>query len=282
MRRILCVVSALSVLASAQTKRGRTSATTHGSRTHGPSRGSLLLQGGVGDSEEIGSAFRTLAGGAGAHIVVIPTASVGDAGPPGMEDFLMRRNKVRFGVGRVTVLHSLDRATSDSESFVEPLGRATGVWILGGFPGHLINSYLGTRTERAIRKVLDRGGVVGGESAGAMIQASWMDATDNDFTPEMSALIQANVRSGFGLLTRSAIFPHFDKRGAEAVLRFSAEHPDEFGIGIDEETALIVTSDVGRVVGRGRVSVYDGRHRPTNPLVFRNGERFDLAAWKRK
>jgi cyanophycinase-like exopeptidase len=37
-------------------------------------------------------------------------------------------------VAEVTVLHSLDRATSDSDRFVEPLRRATGVWILGGFP----------------------------------------------------------------------------------------------------------------------------------------------------
>ena len=51
-------------------------------------------------------AFRALAGAAAAHIVVIPTASVGDAGPPGMISFLVRRNKGKFGVSAVTVLHS--------------------------------------------------------------------------------------------------------------------------------------------------------------------------------
>jgi cyanophycinase len=189
----------------------------------------------------------------------------------------MREN---FGVGAVTVLHSLDRATSDSDRFVEPLRSATGVWILGGFPGRLVHSYLGTRTERAIRELLDRGGVVGGESAGAMIQASWLDTTDDEFTPDIRALIQAYGRGGFGLLTRAAVFPHFDKRGSEAAVRFSAEYPDQLGIGIDEETALIVKGDRAQVVGQGTVSVYDGRRRAANPVVLRRGDRYDLAARK--
>ena len=42
--------------------------------------------------------------------------------------------------------------------------------MLGGFPERLVHAYLGTKVERAINELLDRGGVVGGESAGAMIQ----------------------------------------------------------------------------------------------------------------
>ena len=250
------------------------------SLTHGPSRGSLVLQGGVGLNHAIDSAFVALAGGAASHIVVIPTASVGDAGPPGMVTFLARRMRESFGVGAVTVLHSLDRATSDSDRFVEPLRSATGVWILGGFPERLVHSYLGTRTERAIRELLDRGGVVGGESAGAMIQASWLDTTDDEFTPEIRGLIQTYGRGGFGFLTRAAVFPHFDKRGSEAAVKFSAEYPDQLGIGIDEETALIVKGDRAQVVGQGTVNMYDGRRRAASPVVLRNGDRYDLAAGK--
>ncbi|MBL8232212.1 MAG: hypothetical protein JNL98_27200 [Bryobacterales bacterium] len=50
-------------------------------RARAPRRGSLLLSGGVGGNPEIDSTFRTLGGGAASHIAVIPTASVGDAGP---------------------------------------------------------------------------------------------------------------------------------------------------------------------------------------------------------
>jgi cyanophycinase len=249
--------------------------------THGPARGSLVLQGGVGLNQAIDSAFVALAGGPTSHLVVIPTASVGDAGPPGMATSLARRMQHDFGVDAVTVLHSLDRTTSDSDRFVEPLRTATGVWILGGFPERMVKSYLGTRTERAIRALLDRGGVVGGESAGAMIQGSWLDTSDDeDFTPDVRAVIARYGRAGFSLLTDAAVFPHFDKRGPDAAVKFSTEYPDQLGIGIDEETALIVKGDHAEVVGQGRVCVYDGRRRAVTPVVLRSGDRYDLGARK--
>jgi cyanophycinase len=279
MNRIIWVLVVLPALAAAQDKRSPDEP-AQDSLTHGPSRGSLLLQGGVGFNHAIDSAFVALAGGPASHIVVIPTASVGDAGPPGWESNVARNVRENFGVGAVMVLQSLDRATSDSDRFVQPLRSATGVWILGGFPERLVNSYLGTRTERAIRELLDRGGVVGGESAGAMIQGSWLDTTEDGFPPDAYALIQTYGRGGFGLLTRAAVFPHFDKRGSEAAARFSAEYPDQLGIGIDEETALVVKGDHAQVVGRGTVSMYDGRGRASIPVVLRSGDRYDLAARK--
>jgi cyanophycinase len=253
-----------------------------GSTTHGPSRGSLVLQGGVGLNAAITAVFIALAGGPSSHIVVIPTAMVGDAGPPGWETYLARRMKDSWGVAAITVLQSLDRETSNSDQFVAPLRTATGVWILGGFPRNLVHSYLGTKTERAIRDLLNRGGVVGGESAGAMIQASWLDTTDDeDFTADDRLLIKANGRAGFNLLTSAAVFPHFDTRGPDAALTFSREHPDQLGIGIDEETALVVKGDHAEVVGLRTVSLYDGRRRgAANPVVLHSGGRFDLAARK--
>ena len=262
--------------AAAEGPRAQTSA------THGPSRGSLVLQGGVGLNPAITSAFIAMAGGASSHVVVIPTAMVGDAGPPGWEAHVARRMKDDWGVAAVSVLQSLDRDTSNSDRFVEPLRRATGVWILGGFPRNLVHSYLGTKTERAIRDLLDRGGVVGGESAGAMIQASWLDTTDaEDFTAADRSLIKANGRAGFDLLTGAAIFPHFDKRGPEDAVKFSRGHPDQLGIGIDEETALVVKGDRAEVVGLNTVSLYDGRRRgAANPVVLRSGDRYDFSARK--
>lgn len=169
LRAALAVVIFAAAYAYPQSAPNKSAPLLQNSPTHGPSRGSLVLLGGIRPGPAIYSAFVTLAGGASSHIVVIPTASIGDAGPPGWVLYLTRRMKETFGVADVTVLHSLDRVTADSDRFVEPLRNATGVWILGGFPGRMVYSYLGTRTERAIHELLDRGGVVGGESAGAMI-----------------------------------------------------------------------------------------------------------------
>jgi cyanophycinase len=253
--------------------------------THGPARGSLVLQGGVGLNPVIASAFVALAGGPGSHIVVIPTASVGDAGPPGMATSLARRMKESLGVAEVTVMHATDRAEADSDTFIEPLRRSTGLWMLGGFPENLVHAYLGTKVERAINELLDRGGVVGGESAGAMIQGSWLDTTDNDgFTPEILAVIREHASgAGFGLLANTAIFPHFDKRGTAAAIKESMADPDQLAIGIDEETALIISGAVAKVVGSGTASMYDGtgRRAPT-VVILRSGDRYDLSTRRKE
>ena len=252
--------------------------------TRGPSRGALLLQGGVGKNRPVDSAFVALAGGASAHIVVIPTASVGDAGPPGFEARLAERVKAEFGVARVSVLHTTLRASADSESFVAPLRSASGVWILGGFPPNLVGRYLGTLTERAIREVLDRGGVVAGQSAGAMIQASWLDTTDDEFTPEIRAIAGRHPGgAGFGLLTNAGIFPHFDTRGPGAAVAEIAAHPDQLAIGIDNAAALIVRGDRAEVVGQGTVSMYNGAAPGTpNVTVLRSGDTYDLVARRKR
>jgi len=229
------------------------------------------------------SNLQALAGGPASHIVVIPSASVDDAGPPGMVTSLARRMKESLGVSAVTVLHTIDRANSDSDAFVEPLRKATGVWMLGGFPERLVQKYLGTKTERAIKELLDRGGVVGGESAGAMIQASWLDTTDSEFTPEVRTLIRTHSRGGFGLLTSAAIFPHFDKRGSADAVKESAMHPNQLAIGIDEATALVVRGDHAEVVGLGTVSFYNGAAPSgANAVVLRSGGKYDLAARRKQ
>jgi cyanophycinase-like exopeptidase len=108
-----------------------------------------------------------------------------------------------------------------------------------------------------------------------------LDTTDDEFTPEIRALIKTYGRGGFGFLKRAAVFPHFDERGSDAAVKFSAEYPDELGIGIDNATALIIKGDRVEVIGQGTVSIYDGRRRGgADPVVLSSGDRYDLAAGK--
>ena len=258
------------------------------SSSRGPAGGSLLLAGGVEPNAAIDGAFVTLAGGRGSHIVLIPTASLPETMPtemlPEVMVFLERRMKERFGVSAVTVLHTHDRARSDSDSFTEPLRRATGVWMMGGFPERLVHSYLSTKTELAIRQLLDRGGVVGGESAGAMIQGSWLDSTESEFTPKIRALMQTHAGGGgFGLVTRAAVFPHFDARGPDEAKKETAAHAGLLAIGIDNQTALIVKGDRVEVVGLGTVSLYSAPGRGSSDVVIlRSGERYDLSSRRKR
>src|SRR5258708_40081045 len=70
----------------------------------------------------------------------------------------------------VTFLNAKDRAEADSEAFVGPLKTANAVAFDGGRQWRLVDVYAGTLTEREIKAVLDRGGLIAGSSAGATIQ----------------------------------------------------------------------------------------------------------------
>ncbi len=117
-----------------------------------------------------------------------------------------------------------------------------------------------------------------------MIQGSWLDTTDSEWTPEIHHLIQKHpTGAAFGLLTNAAVFPHFDERGPAAAVRESAAHPDQLAIGIDSETALIVCGVLGEVVGAGTVSMYDGSARSApDVVILRSGDRYDLSTRRKQ
>ena len=150
----------------------------------GPVRGTLILTG--GDQETALKEFVELAGGPDANIVYIPTAASSlrlpsgliwewlnsDELPANTPEFKAELCKM-FGIKNITILHTRNRKTANSEDFVKPLRSAQGVWISGGNAGRLSKAYLDTLTQRELQAVLERGGVIGGNSAGAIIQGSY-------------------------------------------------------------------------------------------------------------
>ena len=115
--------------------------------------------------------FAALAGGARASVVMIPTAADLNVFTPESPAQLQQWWKSDFGVTDLTLMDTRNRQEAESEAFVAPLRKATGVYIVGGHLTNLLDVYLGTRTEREIKAVAERGGVIGGASAGAMIRA---------------------------------------------------------------------------------------------------------------
>ncbi|MCH7847686.1 MAG: Type 1 glutamine amidotransferase-like domain-containing protein, partial [Planctomycetes bacterium] len=142
----------------------------------GPTNGSLVIVGG-GLTPQIAQRFIELAGGPDANIIVIPTAMGGDNAVASGQSFA--RRLAGYGAKNVTVLHTRDRDEANSDAFVQPLTEAGGVWFGGGRQWRLADAYLGTKTEQALRGVLDRGGVIGGSSAGATIQGSYLVRGDS-------------------------------------------------------------------------------------------------------
>jgi len=222
----------------------------------GPRRGSLMAVGGGTIPEDIYRRFLRMAGGPDARIVLIPTAGAED----GSHDAWTALERLRdAGARRIEVLHTRNRRIADLEAFAGPLGDASGVWISGGRQWRLSQVYLHTRTHQELQGVLDRGGVVAGNSAGASALASFLVRGARD-TNEV--LVEPENQEGFGFLRQVAIDQHLMARGRENdLMELLRTHPQLLGLGLNEGGALIVTGDLAEVVG-ARVAVYD----VTDPL----------------
>ena len=145
---------------------------------YGPTKGTLIIIGG-GSLKDTGilETFLRLAGGKDARLVVVPTAG-GNKNADGRirvydKDKVVAPWKKR-GFQHVRMLHTHDPKVADTEEFAAVLADATAVWFDGGRQWNLVDSYKNTRTDRAFHKVLERGGVIAGSSAGATIQGDYL------------------------------------------------------------------------------------------------------------
>jgi cyanophycinase len=239
--------------------------------TVGPAHGTLVVVGGGQLGAEIVDKFISLAGGKDAHVVVIPTAGEDNAPIHPDDSFLLKA-----GVKHLTILHTRDPKVADSEAFVAPLKSAQAVWIVGGRQWRLADAYLGTRTEKELWGVLERGGVIGGSSAGATIQGSYLvrGAVEGN-----AVMMSPGHEKGFGFLRGVAVDQHLITRHREKdMLPVIEKHPDLLGIGLDESTAIVVTGDQFEVIGKSKVAIYDN---PKNFYWLNPGDRFDLKQRRR-
>ena len=240
----------------------------------GPTSGSLVVAGGGINDPAIYERFVSLAGGPEAPIVVIPTAGTGES----YGDFWPGLQRLRdAGAVNLKVLHTRDPQEADREDFVAPLRQARGVWFSGGRQWRLVDAYLGTRTLAEIRGVLERGGVVGGSSAGATIQGSYLARGDTS----TNTIMMGDHTEGFGFLANVAIDQHLIQRNRHFDLVEVIEaHPELLGIGLDEDTAIVVRGDTFEVIGSGYVAIYDSTNVKDGGWKFfflAPGDRYDLS-----
>lgn len=216
--------------------------------------GTLVIVGGGGMPKGLMNRFVELAGGVDdAKLVYVPCS----------EQIVLLENQStvhqwnRMGVKNATFIHTKDRRKANSdEEFLKPLSDATGIWFGGGRQWNFSDSYYGTKAQAMMKDVLKRGGVIGGSSAGASIQASFLARA----TPinNYDILAPGYLRGGLGFLSGVAIDQHFTQRGRQKDMTLLVNrYPQMLGIGIDESTALIVEKSIGTVVGKGDVYFYD-------------------------
>ena len=242
----------------------------------GPAKGSLMLIGGGGPLDDILiKKVIELAGGPDELIVLVPTAG----GAANYDETFRGLGQFRqAGAKNLRLLHTYDRAVADSDSFVEPLRGARGVFLFGGTNAILADAYLSTRTQRELVEVLSRGGVVAGTSAGAEIQGSFMPR-GNSNDPNGDVLI-GDHQIGLNLLHHVAVDAHVLVKNRQFdMLQITDLHPELLGIAIDEQTGIVVQQDQVEVIGRSYVLIYDNQRSipPNGGFYFlKSGDRYNL------
>jgi cyanophycinase len=228
---------------------------------YGPPKGTLVIQGGGSDvGTGIFETFINKAGGLGANIVVVPTAG-GNKNPDGTWKVYTEEQVVagwkKRGVSNVHMLHTHDPKIADTEEFAKILRDANGVWFDGGRQWNVVDSYANTLTLKEFHKVLERGGVIGGSSAGATIQGDYLvrgaiAGSEIVMTPE------PEHEHGFAFLRKVAIDQHINTRNRwDDIIPVIKKYPNMLGIGLSEGTAIVVTGDRFQVIGKWKVAVHD-------------------------
>src|SRR3954451_4367033 len=253
---------------------------------YGPEKGTLVIQGG-GSAEGTGidETYVNLAGGPDAKIIIIPTAG-GNREKDGKlivyeEDKIVAPWK-KLGLANVHMLHTADPKAADTEAFAATLRDAKGVWFNGGRQWNCVDSYANTLTLREFRDVLNRGGVIGGSSAGATIQGDYL-VRGAVAGPQIVMTPEPEHQHGFSFLRRSAIDQHINTRNRwDDIIPVIQKYPNLLGIGLSEGTAIVVTGDHFRVIGKWKAAIHDNTriYQPWEKpyYVLSAGDEYDMKA----
>lgn len=198
-----------------------------------------------------------------ASVIIVPTAAVtgpAKAANDGVTHFSA------LG-GNASQLMVLERKQANDSRFIEPAKNADVVYFTGGDPDHLLSTLRGTMLLWMLRDGLERGMVLGGSSAGAMVLGSVMRR------PPLYSDGGGGNRwvEGLGIAPNICVLPHHEGRNPAEVateLRWSAPEGVIY-LGIDARTGVVGGPDRWRVTGFGNVVVYRG----SDYDVFAPGER---------
>jgi len=257
MRTLICAA----ILLSAATLGPRASQAPPDAPEYGPAKGTLVIVGGgTLTGSGIQEKFIELAGGPEKNFVIVPTAG-GNRNPQGeliaYEEARIVAPWLRLGLKHVRMLHTHDPKVADTEAFANVLRTADAVWFNGGRQWNIVDSYANTLTYREFHKVLERGGVIGGSSAGATIQGEYLVRGDTS-GPDVMMTAEPNHQEAFKFLRRVAIDQHINTRNRwDHLIPVIQKYPKFLGIGLSEATAIIVKGDTFEVMGAWKVAVHD-------------------------
>ena len=253
---------------------------------YGPAKGTLVI---VGGGNTLGTGivekFIELAGGPEKRFIIVPTAGGNKTADGAIREYKEEQviaAWIKRGVKNVKMLHTHDPKVADTEEFVKDLRLADAVWFDGGRQWNIVDSYANTLTFKEFHKVLERGGVIGGSSAGATIQGDYLvrgavAGAQIMMTPEKEH------EHGFAFLRKTAIDQHINARMRwDDLSEVIQKMPNLLGIGLSEGTAIIVKGDTFEVMGKWKVAIHDNQrlYQPWEKpyYILQAGDVYDMKA----
>ena len=238
--------------------------------------GHLVIVGGHEDREDdklILKRFVELSGGPGARLFVLTAAST-------LHDEMWTLYDEAFkalGVEHRSTAAIASRDDAGDEAVAARILESDGIFMTGGDQKRLLALIGGTRVDHAMHVALrERGACIGGTSAGASAMSEHMlfDGT-REVLPQKGLV---HLAAGLGFLRRAIVDQHFSERQRLGrLLSVVAQNPHQLGIGIDEDTALVVRPQRGlEVVGDGSVTLVDGREMLSNYVDVGNRDALEL------
>lgn len=221
-----------------------------------PRRGPLIAIGGAEDKlgdRAVLSEVIARAGGDKAIVALFPTASTMPGELAGMYEPIFRSMGAEVRVVRIET-----RADGEDPRVLSQLEGVTAIFFTGGAQGRIVTLLGGTPLAKAIRRAHKSGVVVAGTSAGASVVCDHMIAQGKKgYAPRRQSVTLA---PGLGLTKRLVIDQHFAQRHRIGRLFAAvALNPFLLGVGIDEDTAIVLDADnCIEVFGRGTVTIIDG------------------------
>mgnify|MGYP002779475443 CR=1 FL=1 len=215
--------------------------------------GALIVIGGHEDKDGERAILREVASRLGGGRLVL--ATLASHRPEGyLESY--QRAFADLGVSDIVELYVTDRREARSPEKLALLDGAAGVFFSGGDQLRLASQIGDTPLERRVKALHRSGGVLAGTSAGASAMGEVMMVRGAGL--ETHRIGDLQMAAGLGLLPDMIIDQHFAERGRIGRLLGAVAHnPRMLGVGVDEDTAMVVAGRRFRVVGSGGVYVAD-------------------------
>jgi cyanophycinase len=217
-------------------------------------RGPLVIIGGHEDKENGKEILREIARCLdGGRLVIATVASHEPEGyfPP------YERAFAALGVTGLQELYVKERSETLDPEKLALLDGAAGVFFTGGDQLRISSQLGDTPIEKRVREIHKAGGVIAGTSAGASAMSDTMLVKGT--SAESHRIGDLRLAAGLGLVRNVIIDQHFAERGRIGrLLGAVAQNPRELGIGVDEDTAMVLQNNRFHVIGSGAVTVVDG------------------------